>query len=83
MADTPIVRPSKPTPTPIVIQAVNPAAIGPQGPPGPPGPPGPAGPPSPPGQPRWSGKGPPGTIIGAAPGDRYLDETTGNIYVLE
>lgn len=47
---------------------------------GPQGPPGVS--PSNTGQPRWAGQGPPGTIIGAAPGDLYLDETSGLIYTL-
>lgn len=32
------------------------------------------------GQPRWVGQGPPGLLIGAEPGDRYLDTLTGDIY---
>lgn len=48
-----------------------------------PGPPGQStGVPGPAGQPRWAGQGPPGTIIGAAPGDIYLDELTGTLYTL-
>lgn len=30
----------------------------------------------------WYGQGPPGTIIGAKPGDDYLDTVTGDIYKL-
>lgn len=41
------------------------------------------GPQGPPGQPRYSGTGPPGLIIGAEPGDTYLDAITGTLYVLE
>lgn len=47
-----------------------------------PGPQGPQGPTGSPGQPRWAGEGPPGTIIGAQPGDAYLDTLTGNLYQL-
>lgn len=37
-----------------------------------------------PGQPRWTGEGPPpATIIGASPGDTYLDTLTGDLYRLE
>lgn len=35
------------------------------------------------GQPRFTGQGPPGTIIGANPGDEYLDKLTGDIYTLQ
>lgn len=45
-----------------------------------------AGPPGPPssnaGQPRFTGDGPPSAIIGAQPGDEYLDRQTGDIYKL-
>jgi len=41
------------------------------------------GPVGPSGQPRFVGSGPPGTIIGANPGDRYLDASTGIIYRLD
>ena len=34
------------------------------------------------GQPRFTGNGPPGTIIGAEPGDEYLDNDSGTIYRL-
>lgn len=41
------------------------------------------GPQGSPGQPRWHGAGPPDmVIVGAAPGDEYLDDTTGDIYTL-
>lgn len=48
-----------------------------------PGPQGNPGPQGDPGQPRWSGQGVPGTIVGAEPGDVYLDIVTGITYVLE
>lgn len=35
-----------------------------------------------PGQPKFSGQGPPGVVIGASPGDEYLDVTSGDIYQL-
>ncbi len=50
--------------------------------------PGPPGPPGPPGQGQgggtawFTGTGPPGTILGASPGDAYIDTTTGTIYRL-
>ena len=53
---------------------------GEQGPPGPPGSdggPGPAG-----ALVKWFGNGPPGVIIGASPGDFYLDLDSGDIYTL-
>lgn len=31
---------------------------------------------------RWYGEGPPGLIIGASPGDEYVDALTGTLYVL-
>lgn len=40
------------------------------------------GPPGRDGQIRFTGNGPPGVIIGAIPGDTYLDRLTGDIYVL-
>lgn len=40
------------------------------------------GPPGPSGQPRYTGSGAPGLIIGAAPGDKYLDLASGKIYQL-
>lgn len=40
------------------------------------------GPAGDPGQIRFVGTGAPGTIIGASPGDTYLDMTTGTIYQL-
>lgn len=47
--------------------------------PGPPGPPGTGGG----GGAAWfTGVGPPGTILGASPGDNYTDVSTGNIYRL-
>ncbi len=63
---------------------------GPTGPTGPAGPTGPTGPTGltgstgPPGQPRFVGTGPPTpeNYLEATPGDRYLDETTGQIYTL-
>jgi hypothetical protein len=55
----------------------------PGGPKGDPGAPGPSGPPGPAGQPRWEGTGPPGVIVGASPGDLYLDRTTGDLYRLD
>lgn len=50
------------------------------GPPGPPGPPGPVGPSGLGFQ--WIGQGPPNTVIGASPGDTYLDTESGYIYQL-
>ncbi|MGH3986339.1 MAG: hypothetical protein ACRDTZ_03355 [Pseudonocardiaceae bacterium] len=47
------------------------------GPPGPIGPPGPVG-----GVDWWDGEGPPGVIVGAEPGDLYIDHLTGNLYRL-
>lgn len=52
-----------------------------QGPPGTPGPPGPPGP-TYEGLAWWFGEGPPGTIIGSKPGDKYMDTVTGFIYTL-
>ena len=44
---------------------------------------GPAGPPGHPGQIRFTGNGsPPQLIVGAEPGDTYLDTSTGNIYTV-
>ena len=40
------------------------------------------GPPGAPGQIRFTGHGAPGTIIGAEPGDTYLDLDTGDLYKL-
>lgn len=57
--------------------------LGPMGPMGPTGPQGYTGTPGTAGQPRWSGVGPPGTIVGANPGDSYLDTDTGDIYLLQ
>lgn len=58
---------------------------GPPGPQGTVGPTGPAGPAGPEGRrpQRWYGDGPPGTIIGAAPDDEYVDRLTGDLYVLQ
>lgn len=53
---------------------------------GPPGPPGFPGAPGPPGVAigrRWYGDGPPGTIVGSAPNDEYLDRLTGTLYTLQ
>lgn len=52
-----------------------------------PGPPGPQGPQGVPGDggsgAAWfTGVGPPGTIMGASPGDYYIDTSTGTIYRL-
>lgn len=47
------------------------------------GPPGPQGPPGKDGQIRYTGQGPPGTIVGAQPGDTYLDTLTGDVYRLQ
>ena len=44
---------------------------------------GPPGPPGHPGQIRFTGNGaPPAVIVGAEPGDTYLDLDTGDIYKL-
>lgn len=74
----------------ILAHVVDVGIAGPVGPPGGPGltgPPGETGAPGPtgaPGQPRYVGAGPPPvTVIGAQPGDRWLDETTGTIYRLD
>ncbi|CAM5594035.1 hypothetical protein [Rhodanobacter lindaniclasticus] len=40
------------------------------------------GPDGAPGQIRFTGIGAPGTIVGASPGDTYLDTITGTIYQL-
>lgn len=53
---------------------------------GPVGPPGVNGVPGLPGTnagQRWYGEGPPGTIVGSAPGDEYVDTVSGNLYVLQ
>jgi len=52
------------------------------GPTGPAGPAGPAGPPGPPGSVWWSGEGPPTVVIGASPGDFYIDTLSGTLYQL-
>lgn len=51
---------------------------------GPQGPVGPQGPSGPPGgaQRRWYGEGPPTVVVGAAPGDEYMDTLTGDLYLL-
>lgn len=46
------------------------------------GPKGDKGDPGTPGQIRFVGNGAPGTLIGAQPGDQYLDRDTGDIYSL-
>lgn len=43
---------------------------------------GPPGPQGNPGQPRWAGEGPPTVVVGASPGDVYLDTLTGDLYLL-
>lgn len=43
---------------------------------------GPAGKDGAPGQIRFTGTGMPGTIVGASPGDTYLDVLTGTVYTL-
>lgn len=66
---------------------------GPPGPPGPVGadgptgdslvgPPGPPGPQGPAGSRRWYGEGPPVVVLGASPGDEYIDVLTGDMFVL-
>jgi hypothetical protein len=59
-------------------KAVTVVNAGPQGPPGRDGTPGGAiiGR-------RWYGEGAPELIIGAAPGDEYLDLVTGDLYILQ
>ena len=46
------------------------------------GEPGPPGPPGKDGQIRFTGNGPPGVIVGAEPGDTYMDLITGDIFKL-
>lgn len=53
------------------------AIVGPPGPSGPTGPAGPSGDVE-----RFYGVGPPGVVIGASPGDEYVDTDTGDLYVL-
>lgn len=74
----------------IVVHSSKSISIIRAGPPGPPGlngdsgltgPQGPAGPSS--GDARYYGEGPPGLIIGASPGDEYVDALTGDLYRLE
>lgn len=55
---------------------------GSQGPTGAIGATGPQGPQGPVGAHRFYGEGPPTVVIGAAPGDEYVDELTGDLYVL-
>jgi hypothetical protein len=59
---------------------VNVTIDGEQGPPGPPGEDGDIGPAG--SLVKWFGNGSPGVIIGASPGDLYLDLDTGDIYQL-
>lgn len=58
--------------------------MGPPGPRGIAGPQGPQGPIGPQGDGvrRWYGEGPPTVVIGAAPDDEYVDNLTGDLYVL-
>lgn len=90
-------RPMQPIPAPsaapdtaarvIAYPAAGPAGRdGQDGAPGPAGPRGPEGPPGPryPGPILWTGQGtPPEVVTGAKAGDRWLDETTGDIYELQ
>lgn len=63
-----------------VIVALTP---GPSGGQGPAGPPGPQGPPGDGDTVAWHfGSGPPGTIVGASPGDVYMDVDNGTLYRL-
>lgn len=86
-SDGPQVIPShgKPAKT---VQVVVEGPVGPRGPPGPQGEPGtgttpgPPGPPGKDGQIRFTGHGPPGVIVGAEPGDTYMDLLTGDLYKL-
>ena len=64
------------------IDPITGGVVGPTGPAGPPGEPGPPGPPGEPGPEWWFGDGPPDTLLGARPGDLYLDRETGQIYQL-
>lgn len=64
-------------PEPVVVVAT----MGPEGPRGGPGPVGPTGP-APHIRTRFYGSGPPETVIGASPGDEYVDTVTGNLYLL-
>lgn len=61
-------------------KAVSVVKAGPVGPAGLPGPQGASGKSS---SDRYYGEGPPGVIIGAAPGDEYVDALTGDVYRLE
>ena len=55
---------------------------GPAGPQGPQGLQGPQGPQGDPGSVWWSGEGPPNVVIGASPGDFYIDTLSGTLYQL-
>jgi hypothetical protein len=59
-----------------------PGPVGPAGPVGPQGLIGPRGSSGEPGGTRYFGDGPPGLIVGAHPGDEYVDRLTGDIYQL-
>lgn len=78
------ISPAVAVPLPDSRQAVVVPLPGLPGPPGPQGPAGPAGEDGPPGDGPswWFGHGPPGLVPGSQPGDRYLDEDTGLVYVL-
>ena len=65
---------------PRVVVAVRQGARGQQGPVGPQGPRGIDGEFL--GTAWWSGVGPPGVVVGAKAGDRYIDELNGDVYVL-
>lgn len=70
--------------SPLVSVEVVPATVGvvtvsgPQGPPGQPGLPGPAYE----GVAWWYGTGEPDVVVGAKPGDYFVDTSTGNIFIL-
>lgn len=80
------------TPVDVVDRATSIHGAGAMGVQGPQGPPGDAsgikgdkgdpGVPGKDGQIRFTGFGAPGTVIGASPGDTYLDKNTGDIYTL-
>lgn len=59
-----------------------PGNVGPAGPVGPAGLTGPQGVSGISGGQRFFGDGPPGVVVGAQPGDEYVDRLTGNIYQL-
>lgn len=75
-----------PSPGQILVPVAGPPGhMGVDGAQGPPGPPGPQGPPGGAfeGAVTWSGQGePPEPLIGAKPGDYWLDVLTGDIYTL-